>query len=128
MNNGAQNAAAANYSMIPQGQVGPVQVFAYPPPPEPLTPFQEALMKVGAPRCNVYSNRNNGDVVLSIKEHMAETAKWHRAMIKVYEYMEAQLNMDLFKDDPESKAIYTSWISKGLMAMRDEAGAGVVNR
>jgi hypothetical protein len=96
------------------------------PAPPLRTPFQEALVKVGMPRVDIYNSMANGDVVLSVKEHMAETVKWHRAMIKIYEFMEAQLNIDLFKDDPEAKAIYTSWISKGLMALRDEAGAGVL--
>lgn len=116
--------AAQSYGQQGYGQ----NVIAPPAPakPAPRTPFQEALVKVGMPRSDIYSSRANGDVVLSIKEHMAETVKWHRAMIKVYEFMEAQINMDLFKDDPESKAIYTSWVSKGLMALRDEAGGGVM--
>lgn len=92
----------------------------------PTGPFHEAMRQVGMPRNDVYSQKTNGDVVLSVKEHLTETVKWHKAMIKVFEFMEAQLNIDLFKDDAEAKAIYTAWISKGLMRLRDEAGGGVM--
>lgn len=92
----------------------------------PPSPFEQALSQVGWPRTNVYHSKANGDVIMAIKENIGETVKWHKAFVKVFEFIEAQLNIDLFNDDPEAKAIYISWAGRGLMALRDEAGGGVI--
>lgn len=52
------------------------------------------------------------------------TRKWHLAAAKVFEYCEAQLNMDLFKGDPEATQIFKQLIVKGFQALQNEAGGG----
>jgi hypothetical protein len=57
----------------------------------------------------------------SIAEQFSETAKWHKAAIKVFEFMAAQMNMDLFKDDPEATKIFNRMMVAGYRALHDEA-------
>lgn len=51
------------------------------------------------------------------------TRKWHLAAARVFEYFEAQLNMDLFKGDPEATQIFRQLIVKGFQVLQNEANA-----
>lgn len=58
----------------------------------------------------------------NIAARFAETAKWHKAAIEVFEFMQAQINMDLFAKNPEAKLIYHRIMLAGYHALHNEAG------
>lgn len=95
-------------------------------PPTLVDPVSlEAAMKrigIAAPRNQEMRTRPNGDVAVSPQGIFAETRKWHIAAAKVFEFLEAQINMDLFKDDPEANEIYQAIIVKGFRALNVEGG------
>lgn len=94
------------------------------PPPMAVDPasLHAAVRRVGVaiPANQQVRTRANGDVLLKPQGVFAETRKWHIAAAKVFEFMEAQLNMDLFKDDPEATEIYQAIIMKGFHALHSE--------
>jgi hypothetical protein len=95
------------------------------PPPivGPLVNADTAMRQVGVmyPRDQQLKTSPNGEVYIEPQGILRETRKWHIAMAKVFEYIEAQLNMDLFKDDPKAKQIFEQWMVKGLQSMHKEA-------
>lgn len=95
-------------------------------PPTLVDPASlEAAMKrvgIAAPINQQMRTKPNGAVILNPQNVFAETRKWHIAAAKVFEFLEAQLNMDLFKDDPEATEIYQAIIVKGFRALNAEGG------
>ncbi len=94
----------------------------------PVLTMEEAEMrkvfaKLGVPRMKGINQMQQMQpaTATNIAEIFTETAKWHRAAIKVFEYMGAQMNMDLFKDDPEAKRLYERMMVEGFRKLHAEA-------
>lgn len=91
----------------------------------PILTMEEAEMrkvfaKIGISRTKSV-NQMAPATAANIAEIFTATAKWHRAAIKVFEYMGAQMNMDLFKDDPEAKRLYERVMVEGFRKLHSEA-------
>lgn len=50
-----------------------------------------------------------------------ETVEWHKAAIEVFEYMSAQMSLDLFKSNPKAKQIWERIIMSGYRQLHNEA-------
>jgi hypothetical protein len=49
-----------------------------------------------------------------IAEELRSAAEWHAAMMKVVDYVTAQMSLDMFKDDPKAKALYERILRYGV--------------
>lgn len=96
-------------------------------PEQPMTAtevmIRDVMRKVGVVMPKTYSGAIGAEAI-SYADAMIETAKWHVAMGKVTEYLAAQLKMDLFKDDPESKQIFERVILHGFHNLVNQAQGG----
>ncbi len=77
------------------------------------TMMKKALKQVGFPPDSIHP--------VQASEIFAETIKWHLATVKVFEYMQAQLNFDPFKSDPEAKKIFERILLGGYLQLQNEA-------
>lgn len=86
------------------------------------TQFRESIRKVGMGMPKDLQMDQWG--LISPQKMFEGTRKWHLAAAKVFEYCEAQLNMDLFKDDLEATQIFKQLIVKGFQQLHNEANGG----
>lgn len=86
---------------------------------DPSHPADMAMRKVGmaVPRDVMINDRGFTEP----ERIFNETRKWHLAAAKVFEYMEAQIHMDLFKGDVEATTIFRQILIKGFTALHHEA-------
>lgn len=81
--------------------------------------MKKALNQVGLPPWQI---SNDGTVPMPA-DLFASTIKWHRATITVFEYLQAQVNFDPFKSDPEAKRIFERILINGYTQLQNEAAA-----
>lgn len=99
------------------GTVAPEKI-----PPELVEAFK-ALQRVGQAPFSGYNILGPPGPV-NIAQVFVDTLEWHRATIKVFEYMAAQMHMDLFKDDPKAQKLFNSIMMRGFQAVHNEAQHG----
>jgi hypothetical protein len=87
--------------------------------PMPDDGLNKAIRKIGAAYPRDMQMNQYG--LVEPEKIFAETLKWHLAAAKVFEYCQAQLHMDLFKDDPEATQIFRQIMVKGFQALQSEA-------
>lgn len=100
-------------------ELSKVQVPPPPPPALPFHPMDHVLEQVGIGQGTMYQNSSGAPVTMA--DTLVNSVKWHKAAIKVFEFMAAQLDMDLFKDDLEAKQIYQRIIGSGYRQIHLEA-------
>jgi hypothetical protein len=92
---------------------------ATPPMSDKEKNMREAIFKIGAGIPKDQKMDPWGHV--EIQKIFEGTRRWHLAAARVFEYCEAQINMDLFKGDEEATQIFKQLIIKGFQALQNEA-------
>lgn len=95
----------------------------FPPMTVPEAEMLKAIGKTGIGMPMTIKNNPWGQIE-NIADIFLETTKWHKACIEVFEYMAAQTNMDLFKNNPEAKQVFERVMMKGFQALHNEANGG----
>lgn len=100
---------------------GMTHALTHPPMMAPHMPWDTVMIQVGSP---VNREAMNNATSIAMADHMTDCIKWHSAVIKVFELVQAQLNIDPFKNEPECRVIYEEILMQGLHRLRDVSGKG----
>jgi hypothetical protein len=87
--------------------------------PIPPLPLHQAIAQGAGAAQQSYNIAR--DIVMQGGEHMLAIAAYHKALIKVFEFLAAQMSLDLFKDDPIAKQVYERIIDGGYYQLSREA-------